>query len=83
MTSAAVRTVEEGDDRRPLPMARAERRRRRRERRLVIGGGIFVLSALVCVVVLVLGHLHQGRATPAGGMNHGESTEVHVTDTAA
>lgn len=83
MTSAAVRTLVEGDDGRPVPMPRAERRRRRRERRLVIGAGIVVLSALVCVVVLVLGHLHQGRATPAGGMNHGGPMEVHVTDRAA
>jgi hypothetical protein len=85
MTSAALRSVEEGGDGRPDPMPRAERRRRRRERRLVIGTGILVLSALVCVVLLVLGHLQQGRTTPSGGKIHGGPTEVHVhvTDSAA
>lgn len=83
MTSTATRTVDEGDDRWPGPVPRGERRRRRRERRLVIAAGIVVLSSLVCLVVLVLGHLHQGRMGPSGGMKHTGSTEVHVTDRAA
>ena len=83
MTPAAVRTVDEGGRRAGGPMPRPERLRLRRERRRVVGFGLALLCALLCVVVLVLDHLHHGRAAPLGAAVPGWPMEVHVTDMAA